>query len=111
MKVREGKFIHFDVSERDANFGCFWDVDVINVTIENDDHYGKRFHINCLDCTLCYGFNDGIVFRNKNVEMKLNLDTYKGINAYIAAVGTDSKPEVKEPPATVEETEYNEDYC
>jgi hypothetical protein len=42
--------------------------------------------------------------------MKLNLDTYKGINAYIAAVGTDSKPEVKEPPAPVEVTEYNEDY-
>lgn len=106
MKVREGKFVHFEVSEREANFGCFWDVDVINITIEDG-----RFNINCLSCTLCYGFNDDIVFRNKNVEMKLNLDTYKGINAYIAAIGTDSKLEVKEPPASVETTEYNEDYC
>ena len=106
MKVREGKFVHFDVSDGDHDFSSFWDVDVINVTVVD-----KRFHINCLDCTLSYGFNDGVIFRNKNVEMKLSLDTYKGINAYIAAVGIDDKPEFKEPPAPVEATEYDEDYC
>ena len=42
MKVREGKFVHFDISDRDCNFSCYWNVDVINITIENDEYYGKE---------------------------------------------------------------------